>query len=202
MRAPALARLLLALTVAAPVATLVAAPAPAEAKAKKAKGHKRAKHAPKASADRIEKISAKTIARWHKRGDSQDDIVARAREAGWTATKRDARSLKRAKVPATLIAELRPAVPEVAAAPAPKAKVDLTKPANPTEIDFDSVPPPPGSPGWVQKKTSSAPAPTQAAATRTVESPRQPAPSFAPAASPPQEASAPTRRRPIVAKDS
>lgn len=146
-----LRRLTLALAVSG--AALLVIPDASEAsvvcKAKKKKA-KKAKKAPKAAkvkkADKPEKVSGSTILSWHKRGDAEDDIIVRAKQAGYKLNAKDEKAFKAKKFSPHLIAGLK--TPEQKAA----EKVDLTKPASVADIDFDEVPPPPGTPKDVVQK--------------------------------------------------
>src|SRR6185295_1579841 len=101
MRHGTVRSLIVALALATPALVVGEAGAtPAACKAKKAK---RAKHAPKA-----EVVNGANVAKWYKRGDSEDDIIAKARTAGWTPSKRDEKVMRKKKVPPTLIAQLKP----------------------------------------------------------------------------------------------
>lgn len=115
-------------------------------KTKRAKSSRAAKKAKKAPA-KVQKINARAIAGMHRRGDGEEAILIRARMQGYKLTAKDERFLTGKKVPASLITSLKGPQPA-----AQKAKVDLTKPADIADIDFDSVPPPPGTPGWVAEK--------------------------------------------------
>jgi hypothetical protein len=158
----------LALALAFAGGAAIAMPAtPAAAKSKAAKKKSKAKHAKRAKVEKAakssKKVNALAVAGWYKRGDSYDDIVARVEEAGWSPSAKDVAILKKKKVPASLISQLKgepeptlastvSAPPAAAAAPAPAKKVDLTKPAKVSDIDFDDVAPPQGTPGWVDAK--------------------------------------------------
>jgi hypothetical protein len=160
---------------------------------------------------KIEKVTAGNIAKWVKRGDSETDIIARADAAGYIVNTKDEKVLKKAKVPGTLIASLKGESMPVAAAepkaepkaePA-KAKVDLTKPAKPSDIDFDHTPPPPGTPAWVEEKAKDE---KKAQATASPEPAKRAAPAARPTAPMIEDTARPASetgvRRPLIPKDS
>lgn len=206
----------------------------AEAKAKKAKKKKPKKEkvveaAPEIGADglpsgdapagatKVRKVTAAAIVKWSKKGESDGEILSRVEAAGYVASKKDIKLLQKKKVSRDLIAALGgPAAgPTKASArmemadatPAPKAKVDLTKPAAVKDIDFDDVAPPPGTPGWVEdKQKSDAPATKIDRSTRpsnpAEESPARPEAKPADASATGESApAAPRIRKPIVATD-
>lgn len=128
-------------------------PSVAEAKAKKKKPKKGKK--PKAEAA-PKKVTAQAILKWHKSGMTEDEIVARASEAGYSPTAKDRAALKKGKAPKSLIAALDPgSAAEPVAEEKPKA-IDLTQMTDPNDIDFDSVPPPSGVPAKY-KQSAAAP---------------------------------------------
>jgi hypothetical protein len=172
-----------------------------------------------ASAAKPRKVTAAAIVKWSKKGESEAEILARAEAAGYTASKKDLRLFKKKKLSAELIEGLGgtavAAAPKASAraaedeAPAPAArpskaepKVDLTKPARVSDIDFDDVAPPEGSPGWVadkQKKDAAAASPASAKVDRSA---RPAAPFEEPAAAPAPASGAPRTRKPILPADS
>jgi hypothetical protein len=174
--------------------TFSAEAAPVTCKAKRAKKAKKAKKAKRAK--RQEAVSARAITKWHKRGDSEDEIVGRVEQAGWVPSSRDEVVLKKARLPASLLAALLP-TREMHSKAAPAPKVDLTKPAATKEIDFDAVAAPAGTPSWVGQKQAPAAAPQ--ATSRAAAPAAQPA-APAPAATA-GDAPAPTRRRVIVPQE-
>lgn len=160
---------------------------------------------------KIEKVTAGNIAKWVKRGDSETDIIARADAAGYIVNTKDEKVLKKAKVPGTLIASLKgESMPMAAAEPKAeakaepaKAKVDLTKPAKPSDIDFDHTPPPSGTPAWVEEKAKDEKKQQAAAspepAKRATPAARPTAPMIEESARPASETGV---RRPLIPKDS
>lgn len=211
--------------------TIPVAEAAKAKKAKKKKAKKETLAVPEVGADGLpsgdapaaaikpRKVTAAAIVKWAKKGESEADILARAEAAGYTASKKDLRLFKKKKLSAELIAGLGGTA--VAAAPSARAaeddaptpaarptkaepKVDLTKPARVSDIDFDDVAPPEGSPGWVadkQKKDTAAAA--SPAPTKVDRSARPAAPFEEPAPSPAAASSgAPRTRKPILPADS
>ncbi|MFO0725331.1 MAG: hypothetical protein U1E65_16225 [Myxococcota bacterium] len=171
--------------------------------------------APTPSSHKIEKVTASNIAKWVKRGDSETDIIARADAAGYTVTGKDEKILKKAKVPTTLIASLKgeSAPPStVAAAETPRSE-PKAEPVKKTESakkspqdDFDSTPPPPGTPAWVEQKAKEE---KKAQAAASPELPKKSEHAGRPSAPTLEETHAapvaPTEggvRRPLIPKDS
>lgn len=163
-------------------------------KSKKAKAKKKVKAAKPA---KKQKLTAAQVVGWHKGGASEDEIVARAEQAGWKPSAADEKVMKTKKLPPTLIAALT-------GKPIQQEKVDLTKPASVSDINFDEVPPPAGTVASAAPKPAAAPA--RAPAKQIDHSTRPNAPfdeknaEAAPAAAPQQQQ--PTMRKVIVAKDS
>ena len=166
------------------------------------------------------KVTAAAIVKWAKKGESEAEILARAEAAGYTASKKDLRLFKKKKLSSELIEGLggtavatapkpsaRAAAEDDAPAPAARPtkaepKVDLTKPARVSDIDFDDVAPPEGSPGWVadkQKKDAAAASPAPA---KVDHSARPAAPFEEPTAAPAATSGAPRTRKPILPADS
>jgi len=165
----------------------------AEAKAKKAHKAKKAKKAIEevsanvsglpdgdAKPAKVTKVTAKSIVKWSKRGDTDSEIVAKAEAAGYTVTKKDARLFKIKKLSPALISKLggeAEADGPVVVAMKEKEKVDLTKPAKVKDIDFDDVPPPEGSAeAATAKKKAPVAAPVEEPAEKTAAAPQDNAP--------------------------
>lgn len=205
-------------------ASLVAFPsATPQAWAKAKKSKKAKKEAPvEASADglpsgdapagaaKVHKVSGVAIVKWSKKGVPDSEILARAETAGYTASKKDVKLFKKKHLSPELIAALGGASAPIARAetkreePKPEAKaepkVDLTKPAKVKDIDFDDVPPPPGTPEAIAAAQAPAKKDDPAKVDRSLRpsSPTEEKRDTA-AASP---AAAPARiRKPIVAQD-
>lgn len=139
---------LVALLAGGPVALLSvpAEAAPSLCKKKKAKKKKAAGEVAEA------KITSKTIKAWQVEGLSDDEILERCNQAGYQPTAKGIKGMKKAKVRPSIIAALTGTTPppaaaeeEVAAKPEPK-RIDISKTIDPSEIDFDSVAPPAGTP--------------------------------------------------------
>lgn len=158
------------------------------------------------------KVTALAIVKWAKKGESDGEILSRVEAASFTASKKDLKLFQKKKLSPDLIAALGGPAPKPTKASArmemAEAKVDLTKPAKVKDIDFDDVPPPAGTPGWVEDKQKASGQPAKIdRSTRPSMPLDEPKPAAKSAASsededaPPAEA-APTRiRKPIVAKD-
>jgi hypothetical protein len=206
-------------------ASLVAFPSAtpqAWAKAKKAKKPKK-EAAPEIGADglpsgdapassaKVHKVSAAAIVKWSKKGLPDAEILARAQTAGYVASKKDLRMLKKKRVSSDLIAALGGSSAPIARAEPKKEspreepvaakaepKVDLTKPARVKDIDFDDVPPPPGSSeAAAAQSTPKKEAPPLDRSAR----PSSPTEETSGAPTPAQPAAAPRIRKPIVATD-
>ncbi len=104
------------------------------------------------------KVTAQSILQMHKKGMTDDEIVARADKAGYSMSAKDRATLKKGHAPKSLMSALDPqgaSEPAPAkAAPVEKTVVAEKKPepinihkvTDPNDIDFDSVPPPAGMP--------------------------------------------------------
>ncbi len=152
VRIAIVARWLLALgLVTAPAWVAEAAPESTQLCKKKKKAKKAKKEKAPAAAAKPVKIDSKVIRKWEQQGLSDDEILAKAQEAGYTPTPLGLKRMKAAKVRPSLIAALsgEPAakIEATPVAAAPKApKFDLDKVVDPNEINFDEVPPPKGVP--------------------------------------------------------
>ena len=122
-------------------------------KAKKLKAKKARRR--RARKQRAKKVTYKKILKWWKAGTSNDRIIARARKAGYVASDKDIKRLKKRRVSANLLAALQ-------GVEAPQRKVARTKKIDihtiysDDDMDFDSVPPPKGLPAFVQNKRPAA----------------------------------------------
>jgi hypothetical protein len=138
---------LVALLAGGPIAlfSVPAEAAPSLCKKKKAKKKKAAGEVAEA------KITSKTIKAWQVEGLSDDEIIERCNQAGYQPNAKGIKGMKKAKVRPSIIAALTGNTPapaaeeEVAAKPEPK-RIDISKTIDPSEIDFDSVAPPAGTP--------------------------------------------------------
>lgn len=121
----------------------------------KKKRKKRKKRRARRNRRAKKRVTAKKIKRWQKRGLTNEEIVAKAEAAGYKVTKREARKLRRFKVRKSLRLALagKTAAP-AEAAPAAPMKIDLNHTMDPNDIDFDSVPPPDGTPTKYSKLES------------------------------------------------
>lgn len=137
-----------------------AAPA-ARCKAEKKKPKKpRAVRAPKAKvrakkekpAPAPKPVTAQTIKLWEKKGLADAEIVEKAEERGYVVGAAEKKRLEKLKVRRSLIAALGGAPAAAPVAVAAKQPIDLQKVIHPSEIDFDSVPPPSGMPRALAEK--------------------------------------------------
>jgi len=120
-------------------------------KAKKAKARKLRKK--RARKRRAKKVTYKKILKWWKAGTSNGRILARAKKAGYVPSKRDVRRLQKKQVSAQLIAALKGGEVKVFAAQPRKARsIDIQTIYSEDDMDFDSVPPPAGTPNFVRVK--------------------------------------------------
>lgn len=165
---------LVALLAGGPIA-LFSVPAeatPSLCKKKKAKKKKAAGEVAEA------KITSKTIKAWQVEGLSDDEIIERCNQAGYQPNAKGIKGMKKAKVRPSIIAALSgnapapaPAEEEVAAKPEPK-KIDISKTIDPSEIDFDSVAPPAGTPGAAAFAKKQAPKEAPKVAEKKAEEPK------------------------------
>lgn len=130
-----------------PASSATAAPC-AKAKKKAKKKTKKTAAAGAVSVTAPNDVTAHSIVQWKKQGVSDEDIVARASEAGYRPTPRDRARLKKARVSKSLLLALEGRSAGEATSPSAKGArpIDVTKLTNPNDIDFDSVPPPQGIP--------------------------------------------------------
>lgn len=119
-------------------------------KTKKAKATKAAAEPAPVAAPSKPRMNHETVIGMHRRGATQTEITTTAEKFGYTADAADQQKLAQARVPKTLIAKLAADEP-----PPPKAEgIKLETITSYDDIDFDAVPPPPGTPGWVKQQNA------------------------------------------------
>ena len=96
------------------------------------------------------RMNHETVIGMHRRGATQSEIVATAEKFGYSADAADRERMTQAGMPKTLIAKLASAEP---APPKPKG-IKLETITSYDDIDFDAVPPPPGTPEWVKQQNA------------------------------------------------
>ena len=138
-----------------------------EAQARPAKSQSELRKAKKSKAKKIrrkrrkkrraKKVTYKKILKWWKAGTSDARILARAKRAGYVPSKRDLRKLKKKHVSKRLITALRTGkIKSKKGRAAPNRAVDFKTMYTEDDVDFDSVPPPAGTPEFVQQNRPSA----------------------------------------------
>ncbi len=108
------------------------------------------------------RMNHETVIGMHRRGATQSEIVSTAEKFGYSADSADRERMAQAGMPKTLIAKLASDEP---AAPKPQG-IKLETISSYEDIDFDAVPPPPGTPEWVKQQNArkASAKPAQAAA--------------------------------------
>ena len=145
--------LALSLTTSVDVPSAEARPDSALCKKKKRKAKKRRTKAKKTRKRAAKKVTYKQVSAWWNAGLSQDEIVKRAKVAGYWATPKDEKRLKKKHLSGALIAALVALEPAklAAAETAPPKKIDFKTTIDPESIDFDEVAAPKGAPKPVAK---------------------------------------------------
>ena len=161
---------------------------------KKSKKKPKPKKAEKAATKeaKVAPVDVRTLVTWFRAGIDSEEIIARARKAGYVANKRDQKKLAERHLPASLIATLSKAAPTESTPAEPtesdpaeddsdepkKAEnaskngkkktegIDLETIVDPNEIDFDSIPPPDGTPKQEAPRAAGSTAPSKSDVTK------------------------------------